>query len=73
MSTRLDAIGSTTGKVSLPTVSPPAQITRSAATGPRWRVGRKVPLNVYEGDRPICQCHTAADAARIVKAMNQEF
>ena len=37
-----------------------------------WRAGSKVPINVYEGERPVCQCHTAADAARIVKAMNRE-
>ena len=37
-----------------------------------WRVGSKVPLNVYEGDRPVCQCHTPEDAARIVAAMNNE-
>lgn len=36
----------------------------------RWRVGSKVPLNVYEGDRPVCQCHTPKDAQRIVDAMN---
>lgn len=35
-----------------------------------WRVGGKVPLNVYNGDRPVCQCHTAEDAAKIVVAMN---
>jgi hypothetical protein len=35
-----------------------------------WRVGARVPLNVYEGDRPVCQCHTAADAFRIVTALN---
>jgi len=35
-----------------------------------WRVGHKVPINVYEGDRPVCQCHTAEDALRIVRAMN---
>lgn len=37
-----------------------------------WRVGTKIPLNVYEGDRPVCQCHTAEDAARIVAAMNAQ-
>ncbi len=37
----------------------------------RWRVGTKIPLNVYEGDRPVCQCHSADDAARIVAAMNR--
>ncbi len=38
-----------------------------------WRVGTKVPLNVYEGDRPVCQCHTPEDAARIVRAMNRSL
>jgi len=37
---------------------------------PRWRVGTHVPLNVYEGNRPVCQCHNSDDAARIVAAMN---
>jgi hypothetical protein len=36
-----------------------------------WRVGRKVPLNVYEGDRPVCQCHSEQDATRIMEAMNR--
>ena len=36
-----------------------------------WRNGAKVPLNVYdERGRPICQCHTVADAERIVAAVN---
>lgn len=35
-----------------------------------WRTGSKVPINVYEGDRPVCQCQTADDASRIVAAMN---
>jgi hypothetical protein len=35
-----------------------------------WRVGTKVPINIYDGDRPVCQCQTAADAARIVAAVN---
>lgn len=39
----------------------------------RWRVGSKVPINVYEGDRPVCQCQTAIDAANIVTAMNTKF
>ena len=40
---------------------------------PRWRVGSKVSLNVYEGDpgRPICQAHTVADATFIVDAANE--
>lgn len=35
-----------------------------------WRVGSKVPLNVYDGDRPVCQCHNVGDAMLIVDAMN---
>ena len=35
-----------------------------------WRVGSKVPINVYEDDAPVCQCHTPEMAARIVRAMN---
>jgi hypothetical protein len=35
-----------------------------------WRVGHKVPVNVYAGDRPICQCHTVEDARHIVEAVN---
>lgn len=38
-------------------------------SGP-WRVGGKVPLNVYEGDKPMFQCHTPEDAARIVDKLN---
>ena len=38
-----------------------------------WRVGSKVPINVYDGDRPVCQCQTAADAALIVKAVNRQI
>lgn len=37
----------------------------------RWRVGSTVPLNVYDGDRPVCQCHKEEDAAMIVSAMNE--
>lgn len=35
-----------------------------------WRIGSKVGLNVYEGQRPICQCHTREDALEIVAAIN---
>lgn len=35
-----------------------------------WRVGGKIPLNVYENDRPMFQCHTPEDAARIVGMLN---
>ena len=44
-------------------------VERSASPA-KWRVGSKVPINVYEGDRPVCQCHTVTDARRIVSAMN---
>lgn len=36
-----------------------------------WRVGARIPLNVYEGSRAVCQCHTPEDAARLVLAMNR--
>jgi hypothetical protein len=42
----------------------------AASGGEIWRVGSKVPLNVYEGDRPVCQCHNRRDAHRIASAMN---
>ncbi len=44
----------------------------SAEQKDRWHVGSRIPINVYEGDRPVCQCHTAIDARRIVDAMNSE-
>lgn len=37
-----------------------------------WSVGSKIPLNVYEGARPVCQCHNEDDARRIVAAMNRQ-
>ena len=37
---------------------------------PTWRVGNKVPINVYDGDRPVCQCHNPRDAEMIVRAVN---
>jgi hypothetical protein len=48
----------------------PAVSGQSDSTRSRWRVGRKVPINVYEGDAPVCQCQTATYARRIVQAMN---
>ncbi len=36
----------------------------------KWRTGRTVPLNVYEGDRPMFQCHTPEAAARVVGLLN---
>jgi hypothetical protein len=36
-----------------------------------WRVGRKVPINVYdENGFPVCQCQTADLARRIVAAID---
>lgn len=35
-----------------------------------WRTGSKVPLNVYEGERPVCQCHSERDARWITAAVN---
>lgn len=40
-------------------------------TDTRWRIGRKVPINMYDGDRPVCQTHTALDARRIVDSVNK--
>jgi len=37
----------------------------------KWRLGRLIQLNVYEGERPVCQCHTVADAKAIVTAVNR--
>jgi hypothetical protein len=36
-----------------------------------WRVGTKIPINVYDGNRPVCQCQTETDAALIVLAVNR--
>jgi hypothetical protein len=38
-----------------------------------WRVGRKVPINVYDGDTPVCMCQTPEYAAAIVAAMNAQI
>jgi hypothetical protein len=48
-----------------------AEHKRGEIVTPKWRVGRNVPLNVYAGDRPVCQCHNATDALLIVSAVNQ--
>ena len=38
----------------------------------QWRVGTKVPINVYDGDGdPVCQCHTEVAARLIVASVNQ--
>lgn len=36
----------------------------------RFRVGGKVPLNVYDRDRAVFQCHTPEDAAQYVELLN---
>lgn len=36
----------------------------------KFRQGKTVKMNVYEEDTPLCQCHNAADAERIVTALN---
>lgn len=37
----------------------------------RFRQGTRNKLNVYDGDRSICQCHCDTDAAMVVRALNQ--
>lgn len=41
-----------------------------AYTPTLYRVGATIPINVYDGDRPVCQCHTECDAKEIVRAVN---
>ena len=36
----------------------------------RWRTGRKIELNVYNGDKPMFQCHSRRDAKRTVRLLN---
>lgn len=36
----------------------------------KWRVGSKVDLNVYEGQRPVFQAHNRVDSKRIANCMN---
>ena len=38
-----------------------------------WRIGTKIPINVYDGDRPVCQCQTVMDARLIVAAVNEHL
>jgi hypothetical protein len=49
--------------------SPPPQNVEETKDD-QWRVGSKIPINVYDGDRPVCQCQTVADARKIVTAVN---
>ena len=49
---------------------PSAEQWRLGGSTQQWRLGSSVPINVYEGNRPICQCHTIEDALRIVTAVN---
>ena len=49
------------------------EFLRKDSVGPmKWRVGTKIKLNVYEGKRPVCQCHNKRDAKRIVDSMNSQ-
>ena len=47
-----------------------AKAAAASQAAPRWRVGNKKPINVYEGDRAVCNCRTPKDAAQIVAALN---
>lgn len=47
------------------------EMLNDAAPALRYRLGSKIKLNVYDGDRPMCQCHNDADAMEIVAALNQ--
>jgi len=35
-----------------------------------WRVGNRVPINVYKDDQPVCMCQSPELAAEIVEACN---
>lgn len=48
----------------------PSSEQAERASKPMWRVGTKVPQNVYCSDQPVCQCQTKEYAAQIVAAMN---
>lgn len=48
-------------------------ITKEQLAELRWRVGAKVPLNVYLGDKAMFQCHTPEDAAMVVAGLNQRL
>lgn len=53
--------------------SPQSDNEGSGKSGVRphgWRVGKKVPINVYAGDIPVCQCQTPEYARQIVEAVN---
>ena len=55
-----------------PSATQPAERCPGAIQGASlWRVGHKVPINVYDGNRPVCQCQTALDAKLIVCAVNE--
>lgn len=51
-------------------VNPTSPASSPEATQQKWRVGGKVPLNVYKGDRPIFQAHSIEDAREVVDGMN---
>lgn len=46
------------------------QAMLTAEERPQWRVGRRMPINVYEGESPVGQCQTPEYAQVIVDAVN---
>lgn len=50
--------------------TPTSPASSPEATQQKWRVGGKVPLNVYKVDRPIFQAHSIEDAREVVDGMN---
>lgn len=38
---------------------------------PRFRIGRSVPINVYDNDDPVFQGHTPEKAAELVELLNR--
>lgn len=45
--------------------NPTSPASSPEPTQQKWRVGGKVPLNVYKGDRPIFQAHSIEDARHL--------
>lgn len=38
-----------------------------------WRVGTKIPLNLYKDERPVCRCHNEEDARELAAGMNAAY
>jgi hypothetical protein len=66
IATALERVMEETDPIRVPTMAELTERGRGV-----WRVGGKVPVNVYEGDRPVCQCHSEEDARSIVETMNR--